>query len=169
MLFRSGITKDPELMQENDGGWYYEMVELGYNYRLTDMQAALGISQLKRADEGLKRRKEIAFKYDEAFKNISEIKGQSGYVDGHAYHLYIIRTERRKELYDFLRTKNIFCQVHYIPVHTFPYYINLGWKKGDFPFAEKYYEECLSLPMFPTLTVDEQHLVIDTIASFFKL
>lgn len=163
-----GITKDPNLMHNNDGGWYYEMQELGYNYRLTDFQAALGISQLKRANQGLKRRKEIAEVYSNAFKNIPSIKGQSGVVEGHAYHLYIIETNKRKELYDHLRSKNIFCQVHYIPVHTLPYYQELGWKKGDFTNAENYYNGCLSLPMYPTLTSQEQTFVIDTIISFLN-
>lgn len=163
-----GITKDPGLMFNNDGGWYYEMQELGYNYRITDFQAALGTSQLKKADEGLKRRREIAKVYSEAFKNNKHIFGQSGVVEGHAYHLYIIEVENRKELYDYLRSKNIFCQVHYIPVHTLPYYQGLGWKKGDFSNAENYYKNCLSLPMFPALTKEEQQFVIDCIQSFFN-
>lgn len=163
-----GITKDSNLMHQNDGGWYYEMQELGYNYRITDFQAALGNSQLKRADEGLKRRKEIAKIYFEAFKNNKNIKGQSGVVDGHAYHLYIIEVESRKELYDYLRSKDIFCQVHYIPVHTLPYYKTLGWKQGDFINAENYYKACLSLPMYPTLNNEQQQFVIEQINSFFK-
>jgi UDP-4-amino-4,6-dideoxy-N-acetyl-beta-L-altrosamine transaminase len=168
LLRTHGITKDNSLLKENHGGWYYEMQELGYNYRLTDFQAALGISQLKRADIGLKRRKEIASIYFEEFKNKSYIHGQSGIIEGHAYHLYIIQVEKRKELYEFLRSKNIFCQVHYIPVHTFPYYQSLGWKKGDLLIAERYYEHCLSLPMFPTLTNEELEFVIDTIINFYK-
>ncbi len=168
MLRTHGITKDPELMYEKHGGWYYEMQILGYNYRLTDFQAALGLSQLKRADEGLKRRRAIASTYFEAFKNNPQILGQSGVVDGHAYHLYIINTAKRKELYDYLRTKQIFCQVHYIPVHTFPYYQKLGCKKGDFPIAEKYYDECLSLPVYPTLSKEDQQFVIEKVIEFFK-
>ena len=163
-----GITKDPNLMHKNDGGWYYEMQELGYNYRITDFQAALGTSQLKRADEGLNKRRGIAKTYFETFKNNTNIKGQSGVVEGHAYHLYIIEVEKRKELYDFLRLKNIFCQVHYIPVHTLPYYENLGWKQGDFEKAENYYKGCLSLPMYPTLTKEEQAFVIEQINSFLN-
>lgn len=168
LLRTHGITKDPSLMHENHGGWYYEMQTLGYNYRLTDFQAALGSSQLKRADVGIARRREIAQTYNEAFKGCDFIKGQSGAVDGHAYHLYIIETDKRKELYDFLRSNNIFCQVHYIPVHTFPYYKQMGNKKGDFPFAEHYYNRCLSLPMFPTLSKQEQDYVIEQVKLFFN-
>lgn len=163
-----GITKDPNLMHKNDGGWYYEMQELGYNYRITDFQAALGTSQLKKAETGLVRRREIAQTYFNSFKNNKNILGQSGVVEGHAYHLYIIEVEKRKELYDFLRSKNIFCQVHYIPVHTLPYYENLGWKQGDLINAENYYKGCLSLPMYPTLTKEEQTFVIETINSFLN-
>lgn len=162
-----GITKDPALMHENHGGWYYEMQELGYNYRLTDFQAALGLSQLERADQGLERRRQIARTYADAFSGASFIKGQSGYVEGHAYHLYIIEAEDRLGLYNHLRAANIFAQVHYIPMHTLPYYQGLGWKKGDFPAAENYYAHCLSLPMYPTLTDDEQAYVIQTIKSFY--
>lgn len=168
LLRTHGITKTPELLIENHGGWYYEMQELGYNYRLTDFQAALGITQLERADEGLARRKEIAKNYYEAFKNEKGILKQSGVVDGHAYHLYIIEVEKRKELYDFLRSKNIFCQVHYIPVHTMPYYKKLGNKKGDFPISEDYYCKCLSLPMYPTLSKEEQNYVINAIKEFLN-
>ena len=163
LLRTHGITKDPEIMQENHGGWYYEMQELGYNYRLTDFQAALGISQLQRADEGLARRKEIAAKYNAAFEGKDIILRQSGVAEGHAYHLYIIETANRKELYNDLHKKNIFCQVHYIPVHTLPYYKQLGFKKGDFPFAEQYYAHCLSLPMYPTLSMAEQDHVINCV------
>lgn len=163
-----GITKDPNLMHKNDGGWYYEMQDLGYNYRITDFQAALGTSQLKRANEGLQRRREIAQTYFEAFKNCKHIKGQSGVIDGHAYHLYIIEVEKRKDLYDYLKTKDIFCQVHYIPVHTLPYYQSLGWNEGDFENAENYYKACLSLPMYPTLTKDQQDFVIQSIVDFLN-
>lgn len=169
LVLRShGITQDPALMHENHGGWYYEMQELGYNYRLTDIQAALGISQLKRADSGLTKRREIAATYFDALKNKSYILGQSGVMDGHAYHLYIIQVENRKELYDYLRSKNIFCQVHYIPVHTLPYYQSLGHKKGDLPVAEDYYAHCLTLPIYPTLKLEEQQYVIDTIHAFYQ-
>lgn len=168
LLRTHGISKDPKMLQENHGGWYYEMHELGYNYRLSDIQAALGISQMNRAAEGLKRRKEIAKKYDEAFKNTT-IKIQKNHdQNAHGYHLYVIQTQRRKELYEYLRQHKIYTQVHYIPVHLQPYYQRLGWKKGDFPVAEAYYEKCLSLPMFPNLREGEQDFVIDKILEFSK-
>lgn len=169
LLRTHGITKDPDLLHENHGGWYYEMQALGYNYRLTDFQAALGISQLSRASEGLSGRRKIAENYFKAFQDKPYILKQSGVVEGHAYHLYIVMVERRKELYDFLKSKNIFCQVHYIPVHTLPYYQNLGWRKTAFHESLNYYEHCLSLPMFPTLTAEEQQFVIDCIDEFYSL
>ena len=142
LLRTHGITKDRGLMHENQGGWYYEMQELGFNYRITDFQAALGHSQLQRADKGLQRRKEIAAIYDQAFKDKPYIKGQSGFVKGHAYHLYIIEVEDRKGLYDYLRQENIFAQVHYVPVHMMPYYRQFGWKEGERPCAENHQKHC---------------------------
>lgn len=146
-----------------------EMQSLGFNYRLTDFQAALGLSQLNRADEGLIRRREIASTYFEAFKGQSYIKGQSEVVEGHAYHLYIIEVENRLGLYNFLRTKNIFAQIHYIPCHLMPYYREFGWKEGDMPNAENYYKHCISLPMYPTLTDEEQQFVISSINEFYEM
>jgi UDP-4-amino-4,6-dideoxy-N-acetyl-beta-L-altrosamine transaminase len=163
-----GIQQDPQKRVEQHGVWYYEMQELGYNYRLTDFQAALALSQLKRADAGLKKRKEIAVAYYEAFKKSSFIKGQSGVVEGHAYHLYVIEIDDRIGLINYLRDQNIFAQVHYIPAHLMPYYREFGWKDGDMPHAEKYYKHCLSLPMYPTLTKEEQEFVIDKIFEFFN-
>ncbi|WP_264535083.1 UDP-4-amino-4,6-dideoxy-N-acetyl-beta-L-altrosamine transaminase [Flavobacterium sp. N1736] len=148
--------------------WYMEMQTLGFNYRLTDFQAALGLSQLDRADEGLLKRKEIASIYNKAFSNKSFVKGQSGMVDGHAYHLYIIEVDDRLGLYNYLRGNNIFAQIHYIPCHLMPYYKQFGWKEGDMPNAEAYYKGCISLPMFPTLTFEEQNFVIEKINEFYK-
>lgn len=171
-----GITKD-ESSYENSiefaGGdssypaWYMEMQELGYNYRLTDFQAALGLSQLKRANVGLERRREIAKKYYEAFEGKNFIKGQSGVVEGHAYHLYVIEVEDRLGLYNYLRENKIFAQIHYIPTHLMPYYRNFGWKEGDMPNAETYYKNCISLPIFPTLTNEELEFVIYSVNSFY--
>ena len=160
-----GITKDPALMKENHGGWYMEMQTLGYNYRIPDVLCALGVSQLGRAAAGLQRRHEIANIYTAAFAGLPITLPV--YDKGHGFHLYIIKTEKRKELYDYLRTQHIFCQVHYIPVHLHPYYQQLGHKKGDYSFSESYYEQCLSLPMFPTMTAEEQEFVIDRIKYFF--
>lgn len=166
-LYRThGITKDPALLQENHGGWYYEMQELGYNYRITEFQAALGISQLKRLDWSIARRNEIAKKYDEAFANTSIRTPFRAENITHAFHLYIIQVDKRKELYDFLKQHNIFSQVLYIPAHTMPYYKNFGWKEGDMPVAENYYSKCLALPMFPSLTDEEQDWVIEKVKEF---
>ena len=151
----------------NYPGWYMEMQTLGYNYRITDFQAALGLNQLKRADTGLKRRKEIAAKYQAAFEGYSFIRGQSGVVDGHAYHLYVIETSDRLGLYNHLRSNNIFPQIHYIPCHLMPYYRQFGWKEGDMPNAENYYRQCISLPMYPTLTNEEQVFVIEMVLKYF--
>ena len=162
-----GITRDPaDLRREPDGGWYMEMQELGYNYRLPDMLCALGISQLSRADEGLTRRRELAARYDDAFAQLPSVTSLAPGHAGHAYHLYVIQVENRRGLYDFLKTRQIFTQVHYIPVHRMPYYEGLGWRAGDFPQAEAYYQHCLSIPLFPTLTDEEQDYVVACIKEF---
>jgi UDP-4-amino-4,6-dideoxy-N-acetyl-beta-L-altrosamine transaminase len=160
--------------------WYMEMQSLGYNYRLTDFQAALGLSQLKRADQGLQRRHEIAARYHEAFKDTPQITDRNDEASSsqltddrspqnkHAYHLYVIEVENRLGLYNYLRTKNIFAQIHYIPCHLMPYYRQFGWKEGDMPLAENYYKQCISLPMFPTLTEEEQQFVVDSINSYYE-
>ena len=164
-----GITKNPKLMQENHGGWYYEMIELGFNYRLTDIQASLAISQLRRINENLSRRQEIAKKYLQEFSNLPVTPLKTNVNSYHAYHLFVIRTKKRKQLYDFLHKNGILAQIHYIPVHLLPYYRkNFGWKKGDFPKAEQYYEECISLPMFHSLTDEEQDYVIEKIKYFYN-
>jgi len=148
--------------------WYMEMQELGYNYRLTDFQAALGLSQLIKADVGILRRREIAKIYSQAFHGKFFIIGQpNNFIDGHAYHLYIIEVENRLGLYNYLREHKIFAQIHYIPCHLMPYYRNLGWKEGDLNYSETYYKYCISLPMYPTLTDEEQQFVIQTIYNFF--
>jgi dTDP-4-amino-4,6-dideoxygalactose transaminase len=145
-----------------------EMQDLGFNYRITDFQAALGLSQLERADEGLVRRREIAETYFKAFKDLDFIKGQSGKIEGHAYHLYVIEVENRLGLYNYLREKQIYAQIHYIPCHLMPYYRERGWKEGDMHFAEEYYKACISLPMYPTLSNVEQDFVIQEIKNFFS-
>lgn len=149
-------------------GWYMEMQELGYNYRLSDFQSALGLSQLQRADEGLQRRRVIAKRYDDAFKDKKFVLGQSGVIEGHAYHLYVLEVENRLGLYNYLRKYHIFAQIHYIPCHLMPYYRELGWQEGDLPNAEKYYKNCISIPMYPTLTDEEQDWVISKICSYYE-
>lgn len=174
-----GITRDTAIFQndmdfaagaENQTeypAWYMEMQTLGFNYRLTDFQAALGLSQLNRADEGLLRRRQIAKNYHMAFEGKPFIKGQSKAIEGHAYHLYILEVENRVGLYNYLRTHKIFAQIHYIPCHLMPYYQQFGWKQGDMPLSETYYKNCISLPMYPTLTEAEQQFVIDLIIAYY--
>ncbi|TCK84911.1 UDP-4-amino-4,6-dideoxy-N-acetyl-beta-L-altrosamine transaminase [Albibacterium bauzanense] len=154
--------------EESYPGWYMEMQLLGFNYRLTDFQAALGLSQLGRADEGLIKRRSIAKTYEDAFNGQSYIKGQSGVIEGHAYHLYILEVEDRLGLYNYLRQNNIFSQIHYIPCHLMPYYRQFGWKEGDRLHSEKYYKHCLSLPMYPTLSYEEQEFVINKVKEFYN-
>jgi UDP-4-amino-4,6-dideoxy-N-acetyl-beta-L-altrosamine transaminase len=160
--FASGIEK-----AESYPLWYMEMQELGYNYRLTDFQAALGLSQLQRADEGINRRREIASTYEKAFRDKDFIKGQSGVVNGHAYHLYVIEVDNRLGLYNYLRENHVYAQIHYIPCHLMPYYRGQGWNEGDRLNAESYYRHCISLPMYPTLSDEEQATVINLIDSFY--
>lgn len=172
-----GIVKDTDLYTNSIDlaggtnkypGWYMEMQELGFNYRLTDFQAALGLSQLSRAKEGVQRRRKIALNYFNAFKDKPFVKGQSETIEGHAYHLYIVEVEDRLGLYNHLRSKNIFAQIHYLPCHLMPYYRKFGWKEGDFPKAEDYYKHCISLPMYPTLTDKEQAYVISEVNSYYN-
>lgn len=154
-----GIVRNEEnLTGERHGPWYYEMQELGYNYRMTDIQAALGISQLDKLDYFIKRRKQIAAYYNEAFSDLSlelPFEPEDCYS---SYHLYVIKLKpgipyNRKEIYCRLREKGIYAQVHYIPIHTFPYYQRaLGCRSGDYPNAEDHYERILSLPIYPQMT-----------------
>ena len=164
MDFASGIEN-----AESYPLWYMEMQELGYNYRLTDFQAALGLSQLQRADEGIKRRREIAITYDNAFKNQDFIQGQSGVVAGHAYHLYVIEVPDRLGLYNYLRENHVYAQIHYIPCHLMPYYRGQGWNEGDRLNAENYYKHCISLPMYPTLGTTDQKLIIELVEKFYSV
>jgi len=159
-----GITKEPDLMQENHGDWYYEMQELGYNYRLPDILASLGVSQLSRANEGIEKRRKIAKRYDEAFANLKNVTPlQLPKNVKHAYHLYIIQIENRLKLYNHLRENGIYVQIHYIPVHTLPYYKSLGNQSENLTNAESYYEKCISLPMYPTLSEAEQYHIFNLI------
>jgi len=175
LLFRThGITKNKsDFIYNNDDPWYYEMQELGYNYRMSDIQAALGISQMKKLDNSIKKRNEIAIIYNNAFKNISWITTPKNDFDEnniHSYHLYpvlISKEADRRKFFDYMRSKNIWVQVHYIPVSYMPYYIkNYGYKKGDFPVSEDFYSKEVSLPMYPTLSAQEQNYVIECIQKY---
>ena len=166
MLLRThGITK--ENMDENHGNWYYEMIALGFNYRLTDFQSALGITQLAKNNKGVVRRSEISSTYKKAFKG--KIKFQDLPARTYnAHHLFIIEVENRKELYDFLHSNGILAQIHYVPVHTLPYYKKIGYSEADLSNAEKYYSNCISLPMYPTLSTEEQKYVINKVLEFIS-
>jgi UDP-4-amino-4,6-dideoxy-N-acetyl-beta-L-altrosamine transaminase len=166
LLLRShGITK--ENMAENHGGWFYEMQTLGFNYRITDFQAALGISQLARNGSGVIKRNEIAQRYKQAFDGKLKFQELPGnYLNAH--HLFIIEVDDRRGLYDHLQANKIHAQIHYIPVHQLPYYKNLAYGEIDLSQSEDYYSKCISLPMFPTLTLEEQEFVIEKTLEFIN-
>ncbi len=171
IFFRShGITRNPKYMKKSDGPWYYEMHELGFNYRLTDMQCALGLSQLKKLDMFINRRKEIAGEYDKVFSKIKEIsflKEKDGFISSR--HLYPILVENRHKVFDFLRTKaNITVNVHYMPVYLQPFYQRLGYQRGECPKAEKYYNSSVSIPMYPKLSDEEVTYVIRMVKEAVK-
>jgi UDP-4-amino-4,6-dideoxy-N-acetyl-beta-L-altrosamine transaminase len=164
-----GITRNPEHMSsETHGPWYYQQIELGYNYRMTDLQAALGESQLRRLGEYVRRRHELADRYDVGLSGLPLILPKRESVGISALHLYPIKllTEARLtrlEFFQRLRDSGIGVNVHYIPVHTQPYYANLGFKQGDFPEAEAYYSQTVSLPLFPALLEQDQDRVIQCV------
>ena len=153
--------------------WYYEMHSLGFNYRITDMQAALGISQLKKLDSFIKRRKEIALKYDKAFLN-SIVKPLYSFTNNSSYHLFVVKVDFSKlniskvELFNKMREKNIGLQLHYIPINKQPYYKSLGYGNEDTPIMNIYYDECFSLPMYSSLSNEEQEYVIKTLFEVLK-
>ena len=166
-LLRShGITRDRARLEKDEGGWYYEMHELGINARLTDLQAALGLNQLKLLPRWQQRRLELVARYNELLAGVPGLQTVTRRQEGdrNCYHLMIIRSDRRRELYDHLHSQGILVQVHYIPVHLQPFYRReFGFRPGDFPHTEKYYAEALSLPLFADLTDQEQDRVVATI------
>ena len=171
-LFRShGITSDPKKMEvEQDGVWHYQQIELGHNYRMTDMQAALGASQMERLPAFCERRHQIAEQYDVLLATLPVIRPWQ-HPDTHSsYHLYPIQCppsdlSNRKSVFDGFRSLDILVNVHYIPVHLQPYYRKLGFKYGDFPAAESYYNQALSLPIYATLSDDQQLQVISALTT----
>ncbi len=170
-LFRShGVTRDPKLMRkETEGDWYYQQVELGFNYRMTELQAALGVSQIKRLDEFVALRHKCQKRYDKLLKNLPIITPYQDLGGYSALHLYPIQIQTgkvkrtRKEIFETLRKNNIGVNVHYIPVHTQPYYENIGFKKGDYPNAESYYKGAISIPIFQGLTIEMQDKVVNVL------
>ena len=169
ILRNHGITRDKDkFTNKEEGDWFYEMQELGFNYRMNDIQCALGINQLKKLNAFVGKRREIAKRYDDAFKDFEEIDIIGD--DSNAYHLYVIKVKdsrTRLALFNNLKKKGILCQVHYIPVYLHPYYKKQGYKKGLCPNAELFYSKIISIPMHPTLNKDEQEKVIKEIGDFF--
>jgi UDP-4-amino-4,6-dideoxy-N-acetyl-beta-L-altrosamine transaminase len=165
-----GMERNERLFSgKSDGGWYHEMQELGYNYRLSDINAALGLSQLKRLSANVERRNQIAKKYKEFFKTESipfQEYDENKFLN--AYHLFVIQSDNRKELYDYLKNQNIYSQVHYIPVYKHPYYQEIGFKELDLSNEESYYSKALSLPMFHGITDNELAFIIDKLEIYIN-
>jgi len=176
-LFRShGITRDPELITgPSDGGWYYEQIELGYNYRMTELQAALGVNQFRRIDQFVSRRHELADRYDKLLSSLPVITPYRNPDTYSGLHLYVIRLQLEEigpthaEVFEHLRASGIGVNLHYIPVHTQPYYRDMGFKSGDFPEAEQYYREAISLPMYPNLSELQQDKVVHALTQALSL
>ena len=171
-LLRShGVTRDTNAMQDQgQGEWYYEMHDLGFNYRLTDIQAALGLSQISKLSHIIERRGQIAERYNRMLSHENLYLPITSPDCLSAFHLFIIRlteANRRPEIFQALRDSGIGVNVHYIPVHLHPYYKSLGFQSGDFPVSEDYYARAISIPMFPSLTDEEQDFVVNTINQQF--
>ena len=172
VLYRShGITRDPKLMTGiADGPWYYQQIDLGFNYRMTDMQAALGYSQMQKVDEFVSKRRYLVKRYNELLKNINGIQLPDQNEDTKSsWHLYVVRVDFSKisktknQIFAEMKEKGICLNLHYIPVHTQPYYENLGFKGGDFPNSEKYYEEAFTLPLYYALTDEQQDHIVKSL------
>jgi len=169
-----GITNDPDLMtDESHGPWYYQQIELGFNYRMTEMQAALGANQMARLDEFVARRHFLAKRYDQALGELPVTLPWQHPDCFSAFHLYTIRVQSgesgrsRRYLLEKMRTKGIMAHVHYIPVHTQPYYRDRGFLDGDFPEAERYYQETMTIPLFPAMTENQQDQVVAALREAF--
>ncbi len=172
VLFRShGITRDPDLMTRNEGPWFYQQLDLGYNYRMTDIQCALGCSQMRKLDRFLARRREITKRYDEAFADCANIVTPYQLPETNSgWHLYIIQVKNhdRKTVFEQLRENGIAVNVHYIPVYYHPYYQEHGYKEVHCPVAEEVYSHIISLPVYPGLTDEQQDTVIETVKRLTK-
>lgn len=175
MLRSHGITNNPEMMtEESHGPWYYQQISLGFNYRMTDVEAALGLSQLDKLEVFLEKRNALAAHYDRLFSGCETITPLKQNADGYSsYHLYVVRIDsltdkQHADLVTNLREQGIFAHVHYIPIHMQPYYKNLGFKLGDFPNAETYYEQAVTLPLFPELTFEQVEFVVNILAEEIK-
>jgi UDP-4-amino-4,6-dideoxy-N-acetyl-beta-L-altrosamine transaminase len=172
-LFRShGMTRDPALMTRTpDGPWYYEQVALGFNYRMPELQAALGVSQLERLDQYVARRHALARRYNDLLAALPVVTPWQHPNTYSGLHLYIVRLERERtskshrEVFDAMRAQGIGVNLHYIPVHTQPFYARMGFRAGDFPEAERYYGEAISLPMYATLSEEQQDAVMHALGS----
>lgn len=163
-----GITRNQAQMTgQSEGGWYYEQVALGYNYRMTDIQAALGASQMNRLDSFIRRRRELVARYDRLLADLPLILPFQDPATDSSWHLYVVQINskrtNRAEVFGKLREAGVLVNVHYIPVHMQPYYRNLGFVPGQFPVAENYYASALSLPLFPTLTEAQQDYVVESL------
>ena len=170
-----GITRNPAEMQgEPDGAWYYQQIDLGYNYRMTELQAALGVSQMTRLEEFVARRHTLAARYDALLADLPLILPYRNPANQSALHLYPIQVQpesgkTRKQIFDYLRSHGIGVNVHYIPVHTQPYYRqHFGFKQGDFPAAEAYYAHAITLPLYFSLSEEEQDSVVATLKQAFQ-
>jgi UDP-4-amino-4,6-dideoxy-N-acetyl-beta-L-altrosamine transaminase len=175
-LFRShGVTRDRSLMSDkNDGPWYYQQINLGFNYRMTELQAALGISQMKKLDEFVSKRHVLQEKYDTLIDSLPVIKPHQHEDSYSALHLYPVQIElnkvnkNRRQIFNELRENGIGVNVHYIPIHTQPYYQQLGFKEGDFPNSEHYYSRAISIPLFHAMTLNQQDEVYNALKRVLK-
>ncbi|MFT6778638.1 MAG: UDP-4-amino-4,6-dideoxy-N-acetyl-beta-L-altrosamine transaminase [Paraglaciecola sp.] len=166
LFAKHGVTRDVEQMvTESHGPWYYQQVALGYNYRMSDLHAALGLSQLSKLDSFIFRRTELALKYQKKLINLPLKLPAFSDSSNSAWHLYMVELIQhdRKSVYEQLHAKGVGVNVHYIPIHLHPYYQQLGFKKGDFPIAENFYNNALTLPLFPSLSDEQQNIVIDVL------